>query len=141
MPWMRSTEALQHSAVTSQGKNAQVLGPEVVAALAEASREVAAAQSRVADKERLSYDAGHVTAQKDSEASNDRWKEAAHAARQRADAERRAESSHAALQEAEQNLRMAQLEVARLKVRGCYQTHLPSMICWQQTDADTKGKD
>jgi len=31
---------------------------------------VAAAQSRVADKERLSYDAGHVTAQKDSDASN-----------------------------------------------------------------------
>ncbi|KAL0020086.1 hypothetical protein WJX79_009298 [Trebouxia sp. C0005] len=83
--------------------------------LAEASREVAAAQSRVADKERLSYDVGHVTAQQDSEASNNRWKEATQAARQRADAERRAESSQAAQQEAEQKLRMAQLEVARLK--------------------------
>ncbi|DBA92530.1 TPA: hypothetical protein ACH3X1_002761 [Trebouxia sp. C0004] len=83
--------------------------------LAEASREVAAAQSRLADKERLSYDAGHVTALKDSEASNDRWKEAAQAARQRVDAERRTESSQAAQQEAEQSLRLAQLEVARLK--------------------------
>lgn len=103
---------------------------EVVAVLAEASREVAAAQSQVADKERLSYDAGHVTAQKVSDASNDRWKEAAQASRQRADAERRAESSQAAQQEAEQSLRMAQLEVARLKVRGCYQTLLLSMIYW-----------
>ena len=104
---------------------------------------MAVAQSRVADKERLTYDAGHVTAQKDSEASNDRWKEAAQAARQRAEAERRAKSSQATQQEAEQNMRMAQLEVARLKVRGCYQTHLLSMIYWlkQQTDADTKGID
>ncbi len=102
---------------------------------------MAAAQSRVANKERLSYDAEHVTAQKNSEVSNDRWKEAAQAARQKADAERRAESSQAAQQEAEQSLRMAQLEVARLKVRGCYQTHLPSMLYWmkQQTNADTKA--
>ena len=115
--------------------------PEVFAVLAGASREVAAAQSRVADKERLSYDAGHVTAQKDSDASNNRWKEAAQAARQRADAERRAESAQAAQQEAEQGLRMAQLEVARLKVRGFYQTCLPSIVCWptQQPDADTKA--
>ena len=113
----------------------------LVPALAEASREVAAAQSRVADKERLSYDAGHVTAQKDSDASNDHWKEAAQAARQRADAERQAESFQAAQQEAEQSLRMAQLEVARLKVGGYYQTHLPSMLYWlkQQTDADRKA--
>ncbi|DBB14510.1 TPA: hypothetical protein ACH3X3_004792 [Trebouxia sp. C0006] len=83
--------------------------------LAEASREVAAAHSRVADKERLSYNAGHVSTQKDSDANNDRWKEAAQAARQKADAERRAESSQAAQQEAEQSLRMTQLEVARLK--------------------------
>ena len=112
------------------GKIDQTLGSEVVPALAEASREVAAAQSRVADKERLSYDAGHATAEKDSDASNDRWKEAAQAARQRADAERQAESFQAAQQEAEQSLRMAQLEVARLKVGGCHQTHLPSMLYW-----------
>lgn len=104
---------------------------------------MAAAQSRVADKERLSYDVGHVTAQQDSEASNNRWKEATQAARQRADAERRAESSQAAQQEAEQKLRMAQLEVARLKVRGYYTTYLPSVIYWlkQQTNADTKSTD
>ncbi len=133
---------MQYFATSSLRKIGQTLCPEVVAVLAEASREVAAAQSRVADKERVSYDAGHVTAQKDSEASNDRWKEAAQAARQRADAERRAESSQAAQQEAEQSLRMAQLEVARLKVRGCYQKRLPSIVCWlkQQTD-DTKGTD
>ena len=83
---------------------------------AEASREVVSAQSRVADKERLSYDFHHVTAQRDSDASNDRWKEAAQAARQKAEAERQAKSSQAAQQEAEQSLRMAQLEVARLKV-------------------------
>ncbi len=100
---------------------------------------MAAAQSRVADKERLSYDAGHVSAQKDSDTSNDRWKEAAQAARQRADAERRAESSQAAQQEAEQTLRMAQLEVARLKVRGCYQTHLLSITYWLRQQTDPQG--
>ncbi len=77
---------------------------------------MAAAQSRVTDKERLNYDSDHVTAQRESEGSNDHWKEAAQAARQKADAERRAESCQAAQQEAEQSLRMAQLEVARLKV-------------------------
>ncbi|KAL3148684.1 hypothetical protein ABBQ38_014099 [Trebouxia sp. C0009 RCD-2024] len=88
---------------------------QLQAQLAEASREVATAQSRVAEKERSTYDSDHVAAQRDAHADNDRWKEAADAARQKADAERRAESSQAAQQEAEQNLRMAQLEVTRLK--------------------------
>ena len=85
--------------------------------VAEASREVATAQSRVAETERSTYDSEHVASQRDAHADNGRWKEAADAARQKADAERRAESSQAAQQEAEQNLRMAQLEVTRLKVR------------------------
>lgn len=84
--------------------------------LAEASREVATAQSRVTEKERSTYDSEHVASRLDAQADNGRWKEAADAARQKADAERRAESSQAAQQEAEQNLRMAQLEVTRLKV-------------------------
>ena len=77
---------------------------------------MATAQSRVADKERLSYDVQHVALQKDSQLTHDRWKECAHLARQKADAERRADSCQAAQQEAEQSLRMAQLELARLKV-------------------------
>ena len=78
---------------------------------------MAAAQSRVADQDRLSYDSGHVTAQRESEVSNDRWKEAAQVARERAEAQRQAETSQVAQQAAEQSLRMVQLEVARLKVR------------------------
>ena len=134
---------MSYYATSSLRKSAQAVCPEVFAVLAEASREVAAAHSRVADKERLSYNAGHVSTQKDSDANNDRWKEAAQAARQKADAERRAESSQAAQQEAEQSLRMTQLEVARLKVRGCYQTLLLSIIYWlrQQTDAGTRSTD
>lgn len=85
-------------------------------ASAEASREVALAQSRVADKERSTYDSEHLAEQRDSQAGNQRWKEAADAAWQKADAERRADSAQAAQQEADQNLRLAQLEVTRLKV-------------------------
>lgn len=99
---------------------------------AEASREVATAQSRVAEKERSTYDSDHVAAQRDAHADNDRWKEAADAARQKADAERRAESSQAAQQEAEQNLRMAQLEVTRLKVR---QVACRFVLLWVQSSA------
>ena len=78
---------------------------------------MASAQSRVAEKERSAYDSEHLASQTDSQAASDRWKEAADAARQKADAERRAESAHAAQLEATQNLQLAQLEVARLKVR------------------------
>lgn len=78
---------------------------------------MAAAQSRVADQDRLSYDYGHVVAQRESEVSDDRWKEAAQIIRERAEAQRQAEASQAAQQAAEQSLRMVQLEVARLKVR------------------------
>lgn len=93
------------------------LAEVAVVGLAEASREVATAQSRVAERERSTYDCEHIAAQRNAHADNDHWKEAADAARQKADAERHAESSQAAQQEAEQNLRMAQLEVTRLKVR------------------------
>ena len=85
--------------------------------LAEASREVASAQSRVAEKERLTYDTEHLALQRYSQAGSDRGKEAADAARQKADAERRAESAQAAQLEADQHLQLAQLEVACLKVR------------------------
>lgn len=84
--------------------------------LAEASREVASAQSRVAEKERLTYDSEHLALQRDSQAGSDRWKEAADAARQKVDAERCAESAQEAQLEANQHLQLAQLEVARLKV-------------------------
>ena len=78
---------------------------------------MASAQARVAEKERLTYDSEHLALQRDSQAGSDQWKEAADAARQKADAERRAESAQAAQLEADQNLRLAELEVARLKVR------------------------
>lgn len=78
---------------------------------------MASAQSRVAETERSAYDSQHLALQTDSQAGSDRWKEAADAARQKADAERRAESAQAAQLEADQNLRQAQLEVARLKVK------------------------
>lgn len=78
---------------------------------------MASAQARVAEKEGLTYDSEHLALQRDLQAGSDRWKEAADAARQKADAERRAESAQAAQLGAEQNLRLAELEVARLKVR------------------------
>ena len=78
---------------------------------------MASAQARVAEKERLTYDSEHLALQRDLQAGSDRWKEAADAARQKADAERRAESAQAAQLGADQNLRLAELEVARLKVR------------------------
>ena len=77
---------------------------------------MASAQSRVAEKEWSTYDSQHLALQRDPQAGSDRWKEAADAARQKADAERRAESAQAAQLEANQNLRLAQLEAARLKV-------------------------
>lgn len=97
---------------------------------AEASREVASAQSRLAEKDRSTYDSEHLAEQRDSQAGKHRWKEAADAAWQKADAERRAESAQAAQQEADQNLRLGQLEVSRLKVTQAeHATPLHSMKC------------
>ena len=86
------------------------------AIVAGAAREVAAAQSRVADKERLHYDSHQATVQQTDNAEGGSWKEAAQTARQLADAMRATESAHAAQQQAENGLRLLQLEVARLKV-------------------------
>lgn len=102
--------------------------------IAEAAREVATAQSRVADKERSAYDSSQVALHWEPQTS-DHWKEAVHLTRQKADAERCADVSQAARQEAEQNLQMAQLELARLKVLtlACFvMTRTPDVQYCQQ---------
>ena len=97
---------------------------------AEAAREVATAQSRVADSERLAYDSEQVVLHRDPQGSSEHFKEAAHLARQKADAERRAGISQAAQQQTEQSLRMAQLELARLKVWSfAYLSKTCNMMC------------
>ena len=80
-----------------------------------AAREVAAAQARVADKERFHYD-NHRFLQQNDDAGAGSWKEAAQTARQLAELRRAAESAQDAQQQAQQALRESQLEVARLKV-------------------------
>lgn len=81
-----------------------------------AAREVAAAQSRLAEKESLHYSRSQTAAQSTAEGTPSSWKEAAQAAQQVAGAVRAAESAQAAQQQAEHTLRVTQLEVARLKV-------------------------
>lgn len=87
-----------------------------------AAKEVSAAQARLADKERMHYDAHQVADQQDPDASS--WREAAQAARQLAEALKAAESAQAAQQQVEQSLRVTQVEVARLKV--CFTHHAAS---------------
>ena len=77
---------------------------------------MAAAHSRVADTERSHYSSAAAADPAGSQDSSACGKEAAQAVWQKVDAERRAEACQAAQQAAEQDLKMAQLEVARLKV-------------------------
>ena len=84
---------------------------------------MAAAQSRVADTARSNYSSTGVAVPQRPEDSHDRYKQESQAARQKAEADRRAESCQAAQQEAEQKLQMAQLDLTRLKVSsGLYLT-------------------
>ena len=77
---------------------------------------MAAAQSRVADTERSHYSSALAADPQGSQDTNAGGNQLVQAVRQKADAENRAESCQAAQQEAEQGLKMAQLEVARIKV-------------------------
>ncbi|KAK9818004.1 hypothetical protein WJX72_005629 [[Myrmecia] bisecta] len=85
------------------------------AQLAEAAREVAAAQARLVDGERQQHDRSEAAARRGITSNASHWKDIGTAARKQSDAERAAESAQAARQAAEQDLRAAQLEVTRLK--------------------------